>query len=194
MKRLTMSNKGGFTIVELLIVIVIIGVLAALVIVAYNGVQQRAENSKVAAAVQAYKKALLQYATDKNSYPIASGGACLGEGYPSGCYGGQYSEVVAFNNLLRPYLGNGTLPLPSIKITDGRRGALFYGNAAQTIDGLPHTWFIWYVIQGAGIKCPVGPVVGGDFPTYTSNPASGYSVATANGTLCWVPMPDPSMV
>ncbi len=33
------SKQRGFTIVELLIVIVVIGVLAAIVIVAYNGVQ-----------------------------------------------------------------------------------------------------------------------------------------------------------
>ena len=39
MRRL---DRRGFTIVELLIVIVIIGILAALVIVAYNGMQQRA--------------------------------------------------------------------------------------------------------------------------------------------------------
>ena len=41
----TIKNKkldSGFTIVELLIVIVVIGILAAIVIVAYNGVTQRA--------------------------------------------------------------------------------------------------------------------------------------------------------
>lgn len=36
------KSTSGFTIVELLIVIVIIGILAAIVIVAYNGIQQRA--------------------------------------------------------------------------------------------------------------------------------------------------------
>lgn len=37
----TISSRAGFTIVELLIVIVVIGILAAITIVAYNGIQQR---------------------------------------------------------------------------------------------------------------------------------------------------------
>ncbi|RYF29318.1 MAG: prepilin-type N-terminal cleavage/methylation domain-containing protein [Chloroflexi bacterium] len=42
----TPSSKSGFTIVELLIVIVVIGILAAITIVAFNGVQKRAQQSK----------------------------------------------------------------------------------------------------------------------------------------------------
>ena len=37
------QKKNGFTIVELLIVIVVIAILAAITIVAYNGIQQRAK-------------------------------------------------------------------------------------------------------------------------------------------------------
>jgi len=40
------QKQTGFTIVELLIVIVVIGILAAITIVAYNGVQDRAKISK----------------------------------------------------------------------------------------------------------------------------------------------------
>lgn len=39
------KNDSGFTIVELLIVIVVIAILAAITIVAYNGIRQQAENS-----------------------------------------------------------------------------------------------------------------------------------------------------
>lgn len=53
------KNKysAGFTIVELLIVIVVIGILAAITIVAYNGVQNRARTSAVTSQLtQAAKK------------------------------------------------------------------------------------------------------------------------------------------
>lgn len=53
------KNKytNGFTIVELLIVIVVIGILAAITIVAYNGIQNRARTSAVnTQLIQAAKK------------------------------------------------------------------------------------------------------------------------------------------
>lgn len=59
----------GFTIVELLIVIVVIAILAAITIIAYNGIQTRAENTKTTNAVEAYVKALSMYATDNGLYP-----------------------------------------------------------------------------------------------------------------------------
>ena len=39
------GTKNGFTIVELLIVIVVIGILAAITIVAFSGIQNRANNT-----------------------------------------------------------------------------------------------------------------------------------------------------
>lgn len=56
MGNLTIQRRG-FTIVELLIVIVVIAILAAISIVAYNGIQQRARNSALKSEmVQLQKK------------------------------------------------------------------------------------------------------------------------------------------
>jgi len=69
-KSKTQAQKG-FTIVELLIVVVVIAILAAITIVSYNGITSRANTSAVkSAAVTVEKKAEL-YNTDSgnNRYP-----------------------------------------------------------------------------------------------------------------------------
>lgn len=66
MKRST----TGFTIVELLIVIVVIGILAAITIVAYNGIQDRARASSVSSALtQAAKKLAVYQVDNPDLYP-----------------------------------------------------------------------------------------------------------------------------
>ena len=75
------QKQNGFTIVELLIVIVVIAILAAITVVAFNGVQQRARNSQTIGAVKDYIKLYSSYAVDYDVYP-GTGNYCLGSGYP----------------------------------------------------------------------------------------------------------------
>ena len=70
-------HSKGFTIVELLIVIVVIGILAAITIVSYSGISTRAENTKTISGIEKYAKALQIYATNTGAYPITSY-PCLG--------------------------------------------------------------------------------------------------------------------
>ena len=66
------SNQKGFTIVELLIVIVVIAILAAISIVAYTGIQNRARNSAAfSLASQVAKKAEAYYAIN-GTYPVSA--------------------------------------------------------------------------------------------------------------------------
>jgi prepilin-type N-terminal cleavage/methylation domain-containing protein len=62
-------SRSGFTIVELLIVIVVIGILAAITIVAYNGVQQRAAAAAASSAVSQANQKLELYKVDNATYP-----------------------------------------------------------------------------------------------------------------------------
>jgi prepilin-type N-terminal cleavage/methylation domain-containing protein len=65
------NKESGFTIVELLIVIVVIGILAAITIVAYNGVQNRARTTSAQAAAQEVQSKSETYAADTGNglYP-----------------------------------------------------------------------------------------------------------------------------
>jgi prepilin-type N-terminal cleavage/methylation domain-containing protein len=57
MKTMQWARKQtGFTIVELLIVIVVIAILAAITVVAYNGIQNRAYDSAVQSDITAFAK------------------------------------------------------------------------------------------------------------------------------------------
>jgi prepilin-type N-terminal cleavage/methylation domain-containing protein len=69
--------ERGFTIVELLIVIVVIGILAAIVIVAYNGIQDRAKNTKYQTDAQALIKGAEAINADKGNYPYGTDDATL---------------------------------------------------------------------------------------------------------------------
>ncbi len=52
------SKQQAFTIVELLIVIVVIAILAAITIVAFNGIRDRAENTKLKSELAGHSKVL----------------------------------------------------------------------------------------------------------------------------------------
>jgi len=93
------TSTKGFTIVELLIVIVVIAILAAISIVAYNGIQQRARNAQVTAGASAYNKALESYKVVSGSYPTDVG--CLGANYPGDiCWKQTGSSVINVNSTL----------------------------------------------------------------------------------------------
>lgn len=63
-------NNNAFTIVELLIVIVVIAILAAITVISYMGIQQKAQFSKMQADLSSLNRAILMYYTDNGHYPI----------------------------------------------------------------------------------------------------------------------------
>jgi prepilin-type N-terminal cleavage/methylation domain-containing protein len=157
---------SGFTIVELLIVVVVIATLAAITIVAYNGIQNRAYAAKVDSVVDAYIKIIEMYRIEHGAYPASPTTACLGEAddYPAS---GTYSQGVCFvdsngvgrsvseefNKELRPYISrfpDGSLPSITFQyptVTESTRGVL--------ITSTPFMVDIMYYIKGDQ-SCPKG--------------------------------------
>lgn len=64
-----LQSERGFTIVELLIVIVVIGILAAIVIVAYTGVTRNANNNKIKSNASSIQKVAETINANSGSYP-----------------------------------------------------------------------------------------------------------------------------
>ncbi len=63
------SKQSGFTIVELLIVIVVIGILAALVITTFTGIQQKARNTERTTDIKALHGQVEAYYAQNGKYP-----------------------------------------------------------------------------------------------------------------------------
>lgn len=76
MQHVGKHKQTGFTIVELLIVIVVIGILAALVLNAFSGVQGKARDATRLSDISRIRKALEAYYAVNSAYPS--------------CYGGNY--------------------------------------------------------------------------------------------------------
>lgn len=68
-KMKNIQKESGFTIVELLIVIVVIGILAAITIVSYTGITQKANTTKAQTNAVAVQKVAEAFYADTGSYP-----------------------------------------------------------------------------------------------------------------------------
>lgn len=63
------SKQKGFTIVELLIVIVVIGILAALVITTFTGIQKKARDTERTTDIKAMHGQVEAYYAQNGNYP-----------------------------------------------------------------------------------------------------------------------------
>lgn len=96
----TRRSLRGFTIVELLIVIVVIAILAAITIMAYNGIQQRARDTQRKSDVTQITKGLVMWSTETGGqfHTMNSGnGGVAANGWFDGNYGGGSVQEILQN-------------------------------------------------------------------------------------------------
>jgi prepilin-type N-terminal cleavage/methylation domain-containing protein len=159
------KQQKGFTIVELLIVVVVIAILAAITIVSYNGIQNRAKNQQTVSTVRAYYTTLGSIGAETGSIPAARG--CLGSEsfYNSNpCYigGSSYYWNSALNSVFnksvgaQPSIATGTSSGFSITVM-----GIFYDNPT----GGSGAGYIGFPIFGAS-SCPT--IAGADVYSTTA--------------------------
>jgi prepilin-type N-terminal cleavage/methylation domain-containing protein len=128
----------AFTIVELLIVIVVIGILAAITLVAYSNIQARATDSRMNTGVKEIEKAIYSWHTQTSEQPrggwssnvALSGSNCTngsGGWVFSGAYACSLEDMLAAEKVLQPGF---TRKLPVNKAygpqADGAYSVMFY--------------------------------------------------------------------
>lgn len=78
--RMLQRHSRGFTFIELLIVIAIIGLLAALSVMVLNGARKKSRDAKRVSDIQVVRAALEQHWVERASYPLSPSPANLGTG------------------------------------------------------------------------------------------------------------------
>lgn len=132
------KTSSGFTIVELLIVIVVIGVLATITIVAYNGIQTRARDTTRASDIAAIRKALDLYRASNDRYPAHTGIGSNGPVGFTGRYGTSYTYSVATNgSWLNNLVSSGIITkAPIDPINDSNHNYIYIGLVVRV--GMEH--------------------------------------------------------
>lgn len=133
-----LQAERGFTIVELLIVIVVIGILAAIVIVAYNGIQNQARNTN--------------NKTDAISIVKVAEAVNAGDG----TNGGQYPSGADTSALTASFNSTTTTKLPQgVAITRVTAAPTDNAAAITAADGNPRTYSVWACTGGVNVYYPV---------------------------------------
>jgi prepilin-type N-terminal cleavage/methylation domain-containing protein len=164
------SSERGFTIVELLIVIVVIGILAAITIVAYNGVTSRANTTKnITNAENVQKKA-----EAFNADTAGTAGTQSGAGY-------YPKDATTFNTVPSTFIGSVTgVSISATSPTSSTATVIRYVACAPTAAGnvaADGYWVGYWDYSKASVVwvsggTVVGSVADGSAPTASNCTAS----------------------
>ena len=185
-----MNKKAhGFTIVELLIVIVVIAILAAISIVAFINIRQRANVTAKEAEISQIKKAFEVYSVEHGDGEYRN--------YPyHAVWGNPDSTVVGVDNIELPTEMENKITL----ICQLNEGLICGDKSAITTssyilglaDGAGYALFYWDDVQRAWRQDNVGPTIGDWTKTDYAYKWVSWEEGVSEDDSGWVPCDDPT--
>lgn len=173
----------GFTIVELLIVIVVIGILAALVISTFTQAQDRANNASKITSTKQIIKLIKAYRETYGTLP-AMGAVCAT--LDNQCTNNSATPNPANNTVLMNELKKvGSVPQSMQPAVEGKYG-IQYIPEVGALNGVPTSVRLEYWLKGSGVPCGISEVSSSGTYTAATTPATGYTSTNGDTTVCWI--------
>ena len=184
------TKLHGFTIVELLIVIVVIAILAAISIAAYTNIQQRAKNTAIINAASQSLKMIQAYIAANGTYPL-KGNACIT--VESGC--SMAGTVVSMNSTFNTNMATvGTLS-KSVPVEGNHFGLMYLYSSLTTFNSESQPAYLRYYLFGTSQPCRVPGVMAwlsSDTYGLASSNWTNSNVDGTGKTECRITIPGPA--
>jgi general secretion pathway protein G len=155
-----MQAKRGFTLVEILIVVVILGILAAIVIPQFTQASTEAKTNSLCSDLQTLRSQIELYKVQHNDVP--PGNTINADGTFIGAVGSFENQMVYCSDIM----GTGT----GSKVRDTGVAQIIYGPYLERVPDNPFN-------NQSGVDTAVGPTVG-----WLYNPLTGEIHAADGGT------------
>ena len=171
-----MPKKSGFTLVELLIVISIIGILASIGLASFNSSQMKSRDAKRKSDLKQIANALELYYNDKGQYPAPVGDA---GGNLQGCGAGA-ATACSWGNLTTPFSNTTTGTVYMTRLpADPSNNSHYYYRATQDVSGLYTKYQIYTRLENSQDK---SIITGIDLDCGTGQNTCNWGISSSNTT------------